>query len=196
MCNDVYSSPATPCWDRLGVSDATRQLFVRPCSASAAASLSAGRSSTSSEASLDSLDAASIHRASPMAALQARHQRLSSDSTSSALSAASPLPPATIHATATAAELDTLAAVTETEWSSLPSHLRSSSLSSLNAQLAAAGRQCTSVDGDSGTAVLSVDSLLRADSGVSVQSGKQLLLTLAHLQRVASRGDGQYTVLR
>lgn len=64
-----------------------------------------------------------------------------------------------------------LAAVTDAEWSSLPSHLRSSmALESINTALATVCRGCvTSESSDSGVSVLSADSLLRAaDSGVSL----------------------------
>ena len=216
------SSPATPCWDRVGLSDATRQLlFVRPSSAapSSSGSASVGRSSTSSDVSLDSLDDLCITASLPDTITHKADKRLSSDSTSSNRSAASPLPPVATASTAAdtaasgsfssrhSASPVTIAAVTDMEWSSLPSRLRSPmSLQAVNALLATLPvHSLPSDSGDSDTVMLSVDSLLRVSAGsgsgssggASQQSGsgKLLLLILAHLQRVVRRGNGQYAVL-
>ena len=191
------------------MSDATRQLlFVRPAVSTAASG--AGRVSVSSDASLDCLSVDEPHNSTaPSSAYTAAHRpdkRLSSDSALSELSAASPLPPAAVTSTDTAASADvglSLAPLSEAEWSALPLHLRSgASLHDVNAQMAAVSRHCVrddDDDDDSGRGVLSVDSLLMAaaDSERATQlSGKQLLLILARLQRVANRGQGRYTVLR
>jgi len=93
-CRVSISSPATPCWDRLGLSDATRQLlFVRPNSSASGSGSAAGRSSTSSDGSLDSLDELCLSTPLPSSLTHKKDQRLSSDSHCSATSATSPLPP-------------------------------------------------------------------------------------------------------